>query len=635
MGCAVQKGGADEEACAAAGSPEASDAASVSSSEDEAGGGNGAEGLSPEEVIFREVQEVVDSTYAIEADRILSMGGRLAASLQGHVESLFEGNTEESTRMKLGDWTLFCKVMYKRKIPEFQEVQWPPNSSCWLRFLFEARGAVSSYKRFQGVLGNVCEVADRFWSTRLGVSKESVDPRQLYSAEHLRAMHTIKRQFGMGVKQVMAVTMDEARNATHFGDANSVRGVAMCAAFTIGTLMGGRRPRTLTAIRLRDLRLYVGCVTLEGVSTCVPCIRIIFREEKYDDIQGPREGRDEPHPTGYGETLYSSCAFWIYRLLVLRGLFFSFDPIKHAKGGCTLDIRPECLEYFLFCDVKANFWIDTAPSSVSTIGVWNKTLLERMGSPGRGFSAHRSGFVSRTCILAIIASKGKELSPGAIEVMIRAGGWQAVTGARTVLRIYARKVIDKYMDPYSLSLGHELSDEEWQAKREEYLGVPRWPEKPFVDWGRSRLPFQVRLHLWRWMGFQKALNETCAAIMAAALADQEIMPVNRCRQVRRAFSVFVTERGGSEVVQEYLSLLAMRQRMWSACVKEAIEACESAFFRDGIVPRPEEYLQGRRFLGLLENVQVGHVGMDGRVDQDVGDEEAGVSANGRFRWCTP
>ena len=35
-------------------------------------------------------------------------------------------------------------------------------------------------------------------------------------------MRTILREHGMGVKQVMAVTMDEARNATHFGDAESL-----------------------------------------------------------------------------------------------------------------------------------------------------------------------------------------------------------------------------------------------------------------------------------------------------------------------------------------------------------------------------------------------------------------------------
>ena len=168
--------------------------------------------------------------------------------------------------MKSGDWTLYCKVMYKGSIPEFQEVQWPPSGGCWLRFLLQARVLVSSYKRFQGVVGNVCKVANRFWSQERAMRKEDVDPRQLYNAEHLRAMHTIKREHGMGVKQVMAVTMDEARNATHhdFGDADSVRGVAMCAAFTMGTLMGGRRPRSLTAIRLRDLRLLI----LDICGTC-------------------------------------------------------------------------------------------------------------------------------------------------------------------------------------------------------------------------------------------------------------------------------------------------------------------------------------------------------------------------------
>ena len=201
----------------------------------------------------------------------------------------------------------------------------------------------------------------------------------------------------------------------------------MCAAYTNGTVMGGRRPRTLTAIRLRDLKLFAGRATVDGAEVFVPCVSIVFREEKYDDIQGPREATDVPHLEGYSKQRYSSCAFWIYRLLVFKGAFSMFDPIKHANVGNVLHVKLECLEHYLFCDVRANFWIDTAPSSVSAIGVWNRTLLIRMGSPGRGFSAHRSGFVSRTCILAILASKGKELPPGTIEVMIRWGGWQAVT----------------------------------------------------------------------------------------------------------------------------------------------------------------------------------------------------------------
>ena len=86
---------------------------------------------------------------------------------------------------------------------------------------------------------------------------------------------------------------------------------------------------------------------------CVPCISITFMEEKYDDIQEPREATDVPHREGYLEMRYSSCAFWIYRLLVFRGSFTVFDPIKHAGVGDSLKTRSECLEHFLFCDVRA------------------------------------------------------------------------------------------------------------------------------------------------------------------------------------------------------------------------------------------------------------------------------------------
>ena len=44
-----------------------------------------------------------------------------------------------------------------------------------------------------------------------GVLKEAVDPRLLYSAEHRMVMHAIRREHGMGVKQVLAVTMNEAQ----------------------------------------------------------------------------------------------------------------------------------------------------------------------------------------------------------------------------------------------------------------------------------------------------------------------------------------------------------------------------------------------------------------------------------------
>ena len=75
------------------------------------------------------------------------------------------------------------------------------------------------------------------------------------------------------------------------GDAESVRGIAECAVLSIGTSMGVRRPRTLTtAMNLRDVKQIVGQAILRnGAEVRVPCVRWTFREEKYDDIQGPHE----------------------------------------------------------------------------------------------------------------------------------------------------------------------------------------------------------------------------------------------------------------------------------------------------------------------------------------------------------
>lgn len=79
---------------------------------------------------------------------------------------------------------------------------------------------------------------------------------------------------------------------------------------------------------------------------------------------------------------------------MFRGVFDSFDPLASAEMGTSISFRPDCLEHFLFCDVTANFWIDTAPVHVNAISGWNRMLLKAMGQRERGFFAHRSGFVT-------------------------------------------------------------------------------------------------------------------------------------------------------------------------------------------------------------------------------------------------
>ena len=101
-------------------------------------------------------------------------------------------------------------------------------------------------------------------------------------------MNTVKRQHGFGVRQVEAISMQEAQSGCNVADAYSLQGMAAAASFSMGCLMGGRRPRTLTAVKLKDIEFIAQAVKANGESTCAAGIVVTFREEKYDDIQGTR-----------------------------------------------------------------------------------------------------------------------------------------------------------------------------------------------------------------------------------------------------------------------------------------------------------------------------------------------------------
>lgn len=192
-----------------------------------------------------------------------------------------------------------------------------------------------------------------------------------------------------------------------------------------GLPSGGRRARTLTAIRLNDVTLTAETTYIDGSPVLVPHMHVCFTDEKFDDVQGYRHSTDAPHETGYVEHQWWSPAYWVYRLPVLRGVFDVFDPIRTAVAGDVLAVRDECLSFFLFCEVQHSFWLDSAPSSADTISEWNRLLLRRMNSPARGYSSHRSGFVTRACILDLMHNEGRDLSSGTLELIVRWGGWQS------------------------------------------------------------------------------------------------------------------------------------------------------------------------------------------------------------------
>ena len=266
------------------------------------------------------VTDGLDSVHLQEAHEALHDKTRNTASLHRHIDDLFTTNTEDGTLARVADWRLYCMVVYGKVIPEVADIKWPPTEPEWKQFLLAARPKVSSMKRLEHVVGSVCWVASRHLSRKFGSLPEAHlwDPRKMYQLEHRRTMGLIRREHGVGVQQVEAITMAEFKNATRFADHDSVQGMAECAAFTLAALLGGKRARSLTAVRLRDVKLFASHAIVDEQAVLVPALDITFTDEKCADLRGPSKARDVPHSEDYARQRWHCCAFWIYRLLAAR-----------------------------------------------------------------------------------------------------------------------------------------------------------------------------------------------------------------------------------------------------------------------------------------------------------------------------
>ena len=92
-------------------------------------------------------------------------------------------------------------------------------------------------------------------------------------------MRALKHEQGMYMEQVSPITMHKSRDAPHFADTASIRGVAACAAFTMGCLLGGRRAQTLTAIWLNDVTVTAESTYINGRAVFVPHMHNRFTDE--------------------------------------------------------------------------------------------------------------------------------------------------------------------------------------------------------------------------------------------------------------------------------------------------------------------------------------------------------------------
>ena len=347
--------------------------------------------------------------------------------IREHTQSLFGSGTRGGTDMRKRDWDIYLRIAYKEEVPLLGEMLWPPGREEWLEFMSKARPMVSSYKRFATLLANVANVGSVYYARQRNVLACTFDPRKLHAADSKKLMQALKREYGVGVRQVMGITMQEARSGPNFVDGDSVLGCAQGAAWTIGTVMGGRRPRSLTSVRLKDVQLIVCRMTVAGRTVLVPGIESIsWRDEKTHDYAGQRQSSDVYHDMDEEDWVFvkQRPAYWVYRLLVMRGVVEGGDPLgaRGVQPGMVIAMKKCAEDYYLLCDCAADEWCDTMPVSVQILGNWTRQILQHMGRPRRGYSAHRRGCVTRAVILDMLHNQGRCLSEDTLLAVCRWGG---------------------------------------------------------------------------------------------------------------------------------------------------------------------------------------------------------------------
>lgn len=527
---------------------------------------------------------------ALDIDAKLNERGapNVPAELSRWILTHLSASTKQGTYMKEHGWRIFISIMQERlRRPFVLGADWPPSVEDWVWFLTECRPLVSSHERFRCLVSSVCKVGQAWCVLNKGMRSEKADPRSVHQAFHSRTMRTLRRHYGMNTRQVKGITMVEARNMFRFVDSDSLREVSWMAAFGLGCVLGGRRPRTIVGIKLKDIQFMPCPVTVKGHGPAVlPGIKVVFRDEKTVDVDGFRHGTEDLshwEVTDLDE-LQRGPGWWVYRLLVMRNAFDVVDPLGHRPPGARLEpftVAASCAEEYLLCECGHDWFAGCVPISTGVLSNYNRQLLQRFGSSGRGFSSHRRGCITRAATSNLLENCGMGIDEALLHAITRWGGWRAVTGIQTVLRIYLATTIDNYVCGHGLGLGRRKSKEEWERRRLEYLGPDIMPTETYA---RGTYPLRVRMAGWhvptvaRW---RQDVTTACNAIMKMGKGDTALYPVDRYMSDKELLNAALKKYPNHPSCGQYRTLMSQAAGVAAAGIDEAVTELMEAFYRDG------------------------------------------------------
>jgi hypothetical protein len=432
------------------------------------------------------------------------------------------GLTKTGERSGQDAWDMWCAYLEQSSIVKewegkgrFGQVlkgevlmkHWMPCASVWLGFHHFVRASVSSYDRYKGILNQVCmrgkqQLFDLMAAQGVVMVPAMLDPQVVYGPADRRMRRIMAKQYKKDVKKVAFITMEEARNGHRFVDPTSALGLSDAGLWNLSCVTGGRRARTYASIKLCDIFEVVVQSVLDdqGTEVLVPSFAMSFADEKYMDDRGQRRMRESFEGwTDIWSHAGLSASFWLYSFLLFRDVFVGGNRLLTAKAGDVLKFKPECLEYYLFCKMEGDVPLDCVPLWPRQVSDSTRSVLKRMGSEPRGHRAHRSGGVSRVCIVNLMENQGKKIDGDVENVSVRWGGWTEKEGIWTMKKVYQSLIIDEYINVTGLAFNECNDPAIWAARLNSFMGkVLPLPAKGIRDLNPGceagpRLPWAYRM----------------------------------------------------------------------------------------------------------------------------------------------
>lgn len=147
----------------------------------------------------------------------------------------------------------------------------------------------------------------------------------------------------------------------------------------------------------------------------------------------------------------------------------------------------------------------------------------------------------------------------------------------TVIRTYAGKVMDAFLDVYGMAYGRKSDAQEWEAMLQDYCGSPLLSAAPIQDLGCRPLHLQVKMAMHSfsvWQQHQQLLSSLVHTILRVAMLDVDLQPIRRYQEDRKLLNAALRKYGRHEHLR---ALTRARQRS-----SEVLKACSRAAQHAGV-----------------------------------------------------